>query len=223
MMMAMSLVPLDETPARGVEVVVRAANAMRALVLTVMLLLSGAFAGCMSKPQRIDDGGVSVQEPGHETPEGGDNNTSTQGPNPTPEPEPEKGSETDWSKECLSDHLGLAMHIHPRLVIQIENDSYLLGADTGIDTEVCPDSMHIVHTHDDSGKLHVETPEPTNITLDVFFEIWGVAFNETRIANYFVNDTHELVMKVDDTMSDEWGSHVFSDGETILIHYRERE
>ncbi len=222
-MMAMSLVPLDETPARGVEVVVRAANAMRALVLTVMLLLSSAFAGCINTPQRIDDGGVSVQDPGNEAVEDGLNNTSTQDPNPTPESEPEEGSETDWSKECLSDHSGLAMHIHPRLVIQIENDNYIVGANTGIDTEVCPDSMHIVHTHDDSGKLHVETPEPTNITLDVFFEIWGVAFNETRIANYFVNDTHELVMKVDDTISDEWRSHLFSDGETILIHYREIE
>jgi len=223
MMMAMSLVPSDETPAHGVEVVVRAANAMRALVLTIMLLLSSAFAGCINTPQRIDDGGVSVQDPGDEAVEDGLNNTSTQDPNPTPEPEPEEGSETDWSKECLSDHSGLAMHIHPRLVIQIENDSYIVGANTGIDTEVCPDSMHIVHTHDDSGKLHVETPEPTNITLDVFFEIWGVAFNETRIANYFVNDSHELVMKVDDTISDEWRSHLFSDGETILIHYREIE
>ena len=216
-----SLEPSDEAPTRGVEVGARDAKLMRALILAVMLLLSSTVVGCINTP--INDGGVSVQDIGDETLEDGHNNTSTQDPNPTPQPEPEEGSETDWSKECLADHSGLAMHIHPRLVIEIENDSYIVGANSGIDTEICPDSMHIVHTHDDSGKLHVETPEPTNITLDIFFDIWGVAFNDTRIANYFVNDTHELVMKVDGVVSEEWGSHIFSDGESILIHYRERE
>jgi acetyl esterase/lipase len=125
--------------------------------------------------------------------------------------------------ECLNGHSNLVMHIHPKIVIQIEDTTYTVAANVGVDTEACPSAMHVAHTHDTSGKIHVETHEQTNVSLGVFTQIWGIIFDETQFGPYHVNDTHELVMMVDGVVSEEWGGHIFSDGETILIHYRERQ
>jgi hypothetical protein len=201
---------------------------MRTLLLASILLLASASSGCLNTP--IDESGLTTQETEPSIDEG-NNTTVQQEPNIDPEPEPDSDPETepeseentDWSKECLASHSNLEMHIHPTLVIQIENDSYIVGANTGIDTEICVESMHIIHTHDDSGKLHVETPEVTDIKLSIFFEIWQVPFNENRILDYQVNSTHELIMKIDGEVSTEWGDHIFVDGESILIHYQKRD
>ena len=199
---------------------------MRSLLLVAILLLATSLSGCVEPVADGNSTGTDEVEAPDIEPEQNDTIEETQEPSPEPEPntepEDESDEERDWSKECLSDHSGLAMHIHPTLVIRIENDSYIVGANTGIDTEICPDAMHVVHTHDDSGKLHVETPEPANITLSVFFDIWGVEFNSTRIMSFHVNQTHELVFEVDGEQSQDFENHIFSDGENILIHYRER-
>jgi hypothetical protein len=79
--------------------------------------------------------------------------------------------------------------------------------------------MHFVHSHDDSGKLHVETPEPKEVKLGVFFQIWDVYFAEDGISTYRVNNTHEMVMSVDGVVVDSYGEHVLSDGQQILIEY----
>ena len=131
--------------------------------------------------------------------------------------------EPSLTTECLNGHSNLVMHIHPSLVIQIEDTTYTIAANVGIDTDACPSAMHVAHTHDTSGKIHVETHEPANVTLGVFTEIWGVISDETQFGSYQVNETHELVMMVDGVVCDDWGGHVFSDGESILIHYRERQ
>ena len=54
-------------------------------------------------------------------------------------------------KECLTTH-DVAMHFHPYLTILIDGEEYLIPADSGIDTETCPQAMHMTHTHDDTGK-----------------------------------------------------------------------
>ena len=61
------------------------------------------------------------------------------------------------SESCLNGHDGMAMHFHPYLTIVIDGDEYAIAQNTGIDTETCPDAMHMTHTHDASGKLHVES------------------------------------------------------------------
>ncbi len=176
---------------------------MRSLVLVVILLLFSSFPGCLDS--------IAVND--------------TIEPEEDVEPPVEQSElpEPFLATECLNGHSNLAMHIHPSLSIQIENTTYSVAADVGIDTETCPSAMHVAHTHDDSGKIHVETHEPANVTLGIFTEIWGILFDETQFGPYQVNETHELVMTVDGVVSEDWGDHVFSDGESILIHYRERQ
>ena len=80
--------------------------------------------------------------------------------------------------------------------------------------------MHVIHTHDSSGKLHVETNEPVEVELGVFFQIWDVYFNEDGIGDKRVNETHELVMTVNDVEVETYGDHILANGEQIVIDYR---
>ena len=82
--------------------------------------------------------------------------------------------------ECL-DHDGLAMHFHPYLTILIDGNEYSIPGNTGIDTDVCKGAMHMTHTHDDSGKIHVESKQVEEVPLEVFFDVWGKHFDETGI------------------------------------------
>lgn len=128
------------------------------------------------------------------------------------------GLDYDLAHQCLDDHGQVGAHFHPYLTIKIDGDEVLIPTNTGIATDEC-DGMHFAHTHDDSGKLHVETPEPTEVKLGVFFQIWNVYFAEDGISTYRVNDTHEMVMSVDSVVVDSYGDHVLADGQQILIEY----
>ena len=128
------------------------------------------------------------------------------------------GLDYDLAHQCLDDHGQVGPHYHPSLTIKINGDEVLIPVNTGIATDEC-EGMHFAHTHDDSGKLHVETPEPTEVKLGVFFQIWDVYFAEDGISTYRVNDTHEMVMSVDGVVVDSYGEHVLSDNQQILIEY----
>ncbi|MDC0055592.1 hypothetical protein OAJ94_00900 [Deltaproteobacteria bacterium] len=128
------------------------------------------------------------------------------------------GFDYDLAHQCLDDHSQVGAHFHPSLTIKIDGDEVLIPTNTGIATDEC-DGMHFVHTHDDSGKLHVETPEPKEVKLGVFFQIWDVYFAEDGISTHRVNDTHEMVMSVDGAVVESYGEHVLSDGQQILIEY----
>ena len=54
---------------------------------------------------------------------------------------------------CTTD-MATQFHIHPQLTIVINGQQQVIPANTGI-TEAC---MNSIHTHDATGKLHVESP-----------------------------------------------------------------
>ena len=172
--------------------------------LAVLLLLSVSLSGCVGGNSDVDGDETSVPDP--------DENMT----------EPPSEPEDDLAGVCLGSHQNLAQHIHPYLTLSINDTSYGVPENLGIDTEVCPGGMHVVHTHDNTSKLHIETHDPVDVTVDVLFRIWGMPFDSTRLDRYHVNETHELVMEVDGVVSDEWSDHVFHDGEQIEIIYRER-
>lgn len=128
------------------------------------------------------------------------------------------------AQNCL-DHSGLARHDHSNLNIYINGDEYVVPSSVGINTEVCNQeggNMHTVHTHDASGKLHIESNEDIDIPIGVFFDIWGVHFNETGIFDYRVNSTHELIMTVDGVSNYDFDNYLLVDGIEIALVYQER-
>ena len=129
------------------------------------------------------------------------------------------------SKECVGDHSGLGRHDHSNLEIYINGDQRAIPTNLGINTDVCNQeggSMHTVHTHDASGKLHIETAANVDMPLGVFFDIWGVHFNETGIFDYRVSNTHELIMTVDGVVNNDFDNYLLVDGKEIVIIFQAR-
>ncbi len=69
------------------------------------------------------------------------------------------------------------MHIHPHLSIMIDGQAQVIPANVGIDS-FC---MRPVHTHDDSGTIHLEFPQARNVMLGDFFTIWGKRFDRNCV------------------------------------------
>ena len=75
--------------------------------------------------------------------------------------------------ECNSkEHFNF--HIHTKLVIMIDNQLYPIPANIGIIPENC---IYWLHTHDNSGLIHIESPIKRNFTLGQFLQIWKLFDN----------------------------------------------
>jgi hypothetical protein len=85
----------------------------------------------------------------------------------------------------------IIMHIHPQLTLLINNTSSSVPAQIGIDPSLWKDhsldefgmqsmpemkmsAMAPLHTHDNSGIVHVESTINRNYTLGEFLNIWGL-------------------------------------------------
>lgn len=81
---------------------------------------------------------------------------------------------------------GSVMHIHPHLSIVVNNKSAAVPAQIGILGNRC---LYWIHTHDDSGTIHVESPILKNFTLGQFLDIWNATqgyapgFSPSLLAN----------------------------------------
>jgi hypothetical protein len=115
---------------------------------------------------------------------------------------------------CLNNH-SVAMHFHPYLTILIDGDEYSISENTGIDTTTCPEAMHMTHTHTPDGKIHVEGPTE-EVPLEVFFDVWGMHFDETGI---FDNRDGSIVMTVNGEVNSDYQNLLLEDGQNIVISY----
>ena len=64
---------------------------------------------------------------------------------------------------CLGSHSSDISHTHSSLSIFIDGSEVLLSANIGIQDSECPEGMRGIHTHDDTGKLHIETPNQIHV------------------------------------------------------------
>ena len=129
------------------------------------------------------------------------------------------------SQDCL-DHNGLARHDHAVLKIFINGNEEPIPGNVGILTDICNEDgeeMHAVHTHDSTGRLHIESNEDIDIPIGVFFDIWGHHFDETGIFEYRVNSTHELIMTVGGQQINLYDDYLLVETSDIIeIRYQEK-
>jgi hypothetical protein len=84
--------------------------------------------------------------------------------------------------ECLA-NMPEDYHVHTHLSIFLNGEQLAVPGDVGIVTQ--QDGTHCfytVHTHDKSGKLHVEAAAPGTYTLGQFFAEWGEPLATDNIA-----------------------------------------
>ncbi|MGI0091509.1 MAG: hypothetical protein ACREBS_07355 [Nitrososphaerales archaeon] len=129
----------------------------------------------------------------------------------------------------------LTFHIHIWLRIVINGQNITIPAAVGIVNPVFENAnnekiatggscFEPMHTHDDSGIIHVESATNINYTLGDFFDIWKVTYgnlsiggvnhpivlNSTDILGYKIDSTHKLVLLVDGASSSQYGSLVLN-------------
>jgi len=132
-----------------------------------------------------------------------------------------EAEEWEITSVCLDGHNGLVTHTHVSLSIEIDGEQYPVGPNVGISDSMC-EGMRGVHTHDDSGTLHIETPSPMDAPLGAFFQIWGKEFSESQIIDSIVDKNTEIVMFVNGESSDQFGSYSMQDGDVIEIVYKDK-
>lgn len=109
-------------------------------------------------------------------------------------------------------------HIHPHLDIIIDGQKQIIPANVGI----TPGCLHPVHTHDDTGIIHVESPEKRDFTLADFFAVWDKPFNKDQILDYSVDNSHIIKEKVDGKEVRGYENTPLYDNEQIIISYEKK-
>ena len=81
--------------------------------------------------------------------------------------------------ECDSEE-HFNFHIHTKLIIMMDNQIYPIPTNIGIIPEKC---IYWLHTHDNSGIIHIESPTKRNFTLGQFLQIWKLFDNSDIVYN----------------------------------------
>jgi hypothetical protein len=86
-------------------------------------------------------------------------------------------------------------HIHAHMDIIINGVNFLLPSQIGIPGKC----FYWLHTHDESGIIHIEAPVHRDFTLGQFFDIWNKKFNSDQIFSYVANANNPLTIYVNGT------------------------
>src|SRR3989344_3346149 len=81
---------------------------------------------------------------------------------------PKQKSNRELALTCTT-YMATQFHIHPVLKIIINGQNQEIPKDIG----VAPTCMNSLHTHDNTGVIHVESPEERDFNLSDFFAVWG--------------------------------------------------
>lgn len=103
----------------------------------------------------------------------------------------------------------LVYHNHTKLIIKIQNETDNIPAGIGI---IPNDCIFWLHTHDNSGIIHIESPIKTAFSLDQFLKVWSIFDNSSFIKNISNNDIPANV-----SMISENGSKIKSDDYKNII------
>ncbi len=106
-------------------------------------------------------------------------------------------------------------HVHQLLHIYADGILVPVAANVGID-----ESQHVetaLHTHDQSGVIHMEADRPFRATLGDFFKVWGLAFGPDHIGGLKASGDKALQVFVNGRPITDPAAHVFAKNDDIVI------
>jgi len=110
----------------------------------------------------------------------------------------------------------LEYHVHAALEILVDGAPVTVPKNTGIRS----DCLFWLHTHDDTGLVHIEAPDNRGFTLGQFFQIWGRPLSATQLLNSTVDADHKITATVNGTpFTGDPASIPLADRETIVLQY----
>lgn len=84
----------------------------------------------------------------------------------------------------------LIYHNHTMLMLKNNNQNVTIPAGIGIIPNNC---IFWLHTHDDSGIIHVESPSQTSFTLGQFLQVWDNFNNFPITEELLKNNTNDTI------------------------------
>ncbi len=79
--------------------------------------------------------------------------------------------------ECQSSEQ-VSYHVHTLLEIYVRGEKVKIPASIGIIPGHC---MYWLHTHDETGLIHIEAPRQMRFTLGQFFDVWGQRLSSNNV------------------------------------------
>lgn len=119
------------------------------------------------------------------------------------------------SLDICVQHTGGGMHIHPHLTIFIKGEKQMIPSDIG----VTPACMRPIHTHDETGALHLEFPRKRDVKLGEFFQVWGKQFKSGTIFDKVNGPDGNVKMFVNGQENTEFENYMMKDGDNIEIRF----
>ena len=94
----------------------------------------------------------------------------------------------------LPDPSDTVFHVHANLKIYTDGNPQKIPANIGINQ----DSQFItsLHTHDDTGVIHMEAVQPYPFKLGQFFEVWNVPFSKLQLGSFSTSNGKGLVLQL---------------------------
>ncbi len=86
-------------------------------------------------------------------------------------------------------------HVHAHMDIIINGVYFLVPSQIGIPSNC----FYWLHTHDESGIIHIEAPMHKDFTLGQFFDIWNKKLNNDQIFNYVADANNPLHVYINGT------------------------
>ena len=117
----------------------------------------------------------------------------------------------------------LVYHNHTKLIIKIQNETLNIPARIGI---IPNDCIFWLHTHDDSGIIHIESPINTAFSLDQFLKVWSIFDNSSFIKNISKNEIPANVSMISENgskiKSDDYKNIILENNAIITIDFANR-
>jgi hypothetical protein len=87
---------------------------------------------------------------------------------------------------------GTVLHIHQHLDIFVDGKQISVPKTIGIPSN--QSFIATMHSHDDTGVMHVESPTQQDFYLGQFFDVWGVKFTSSQLGGYTATSDKPLTV-----------------------------
>ena len=114
----------------------------------------------------------------------------------------------------IGSHQNLALHTHADLEIIINGVSKEIPTNIGIG----PGFMRPIHTHDNSGEIHMEGPCIRDFKLGEFFLVWGKRFDSSCILDSCIQNG-AIEMMVNGKENKEFDNYIMKYQDEISIKF----
>jgi hypothetical protein len=114
----------------------------------------------------------------------------------------------------------VVMHEHANLQIFVHGEPQPIPTDIGIDTSDDPAYIASLHTHDETGTVHMESSVSRTFTVGEFFDIWGVRLTPSCMGAYCQDAENRFRVFVDgEEVQDDIRDVALNDQLVIVITY----